>query len=78
MDLNKKRTILNIGVVAVVTLAAVAAIVQAMWLLVLTGVALVAVMLVWGALWRCPHCGYGLGQLRKGVLYCPHCGKKLE
>jgi len=48
------------------------------WILgVLSAVGVVALLIIGGLYWRCPHCGKMLGRLDAVPKHCMHCGGKL-
>lgn len=73
------RTIIYACMVAVILFGMLAGITMHWILFVLTGLALLAELIVFFIFLRCPHCGRHLDRvgMRSDITHCPFCGKEL-
>ncbi|MBP0963494.1 MAG: hypothetical protein J6Q99_04285 [Oscillospiraceae bacterium] len=78
MKLEKAEKLLYVLLVAMICLAVVVMLAEAVALpvFILCMVLLAAIFVVYLLYIRCPHCGEHLGRDRGE--FCPHCGKKLR
>lgn len=79
--MNKKRVILIVSTAVVVLLVLILRLIPESaqpYYLFFVALAVIADLILFGVLWRCPHCGRHLGRRIDGSAYCKYCGKKLD
>ena len=76
MELDKVKILLNSFLISVFVLLAVSYSTYSRITMILSFVLLIAFILLWFLLWRCPHCSEHLGRT-DSCKYCKHCGKEL-
>lgn len=81
MSINSKRKLINLLIILPIISLFLAYCPLPRWLLsiVLTVmiVSIVAALILWVTIWKCPKCGKHLGKV-SNKLYCEHCGCSLE
>ncbi len=79
MNMRKKKNIFTVCIVAILLIAFSVYLVPDAIKPFFMAVSIISVtifMIVFFAMWRCPHCGRSLGRLDNAT-HCKYCGKKL-
>ena len=79
MKLKTARTVIYACIAAVIIMGIMAGITMHWIMFVLTGLVLLAELVIFFIFLRCPHCGRHLDRvgMRSDITHCPFCGKEL-
>ena len=76
MELTKTKLLLNSLLISVFVMLAISYGTYSLIAIILSFILLIAFIILWFLLWRCPHCSEHLGRMGS-YKYCKHCGKEL-